>query len=265
MISTRLATPADHRHYARLFRELGVPEAPLDAERFAAEVLPRAIVAVDQGHVVGYATWRLYGATAHIPNVVTAPEARRRGVGQALMDGLREAVTAAGCDRWYLNVKRENAAAVRLYERSGMTVEQESINVRLPWARVADLPAPWETVTAFGPTADDDARIADALPLPIERVAAQRDRAGYVARALRDGDVVVGYATFAPSFPGAYPFCVARPDLARPLLEALRPHALPEHDFLYVTAEGDPLLATTLLDAGGAVLFELYRMGARLG
>ncbi|TNF36880.1 MAG: hypothetical protein EP329_04600 [Deltaproteobacteria bacterium] len=107
--------------------------------------------------------------------------------------------------------------------------------------------------------------MAARFGLPLERVTTQRTRVGYVPMALREGDDVVAFATFSPSHPGAYPFCVARPDLARPLLEALRPHADPNRaDFLYVTAEGDPALARTLLDAGATVLFELYRMGAPL-
>ena len=59
---------------------------------------------------------------------------------------------------------------------------------------------------------------------------------------------------------GAFPFAVARPSLARPLLEAIRGHALPEFDYVRLVAEDDAALVEALVAAGGEVLIELFHM-----
>ncbi|PKN54873.1 MAG: hypothetical protein CVU56_24240 [Deltaproteobacteria bacterium HGW-Deltaproteobacteria-14] len=265
MLTTRLATLADYADCARLFPELGVPDPVFTAEQFATRLLPRVVVAEADGRTVGYASWRLYGLTAHVVHVVADPAARRRGVGRALVGAVREHVADAGCSRWYLNVKRNNAVAIRLYQRAGMTVELESTSVQLPWAKVEELPRPAGPIGAFAPSPADDAAIAARFAIPVERVTAQRTRPGYVAAGVREGGVVAAFATFDPDYPGAYPFCATRPDLARPLLEALQPHALPDRgETLFVSVEGNAPLAGVLVDAGARVLFELYRMSAPL-
>lgn len=265
MLTTRLATLADYAACARLFPELGVPDTVFTAEQFAAQLLPRVVVAVADGRTVGYASWRLYGLTAHVVHVVADPAARGRGVGRALVDAVHEHVAAAGCSRWYLNVKRNNATAIRLYERAGMAVELESTSVELPWAKVEALPRPAGPIGTFAPSPIDDVAIATRFAIPVERVTAQRTRPGFVAVGVREGGVVAGFATFDPGYPGAYPFCAIRPDLAHPLLEALHPHARPDRgDTLFVSVEGNAPLAGALIDAGARVLFELYRMGAPL-
>lgn len=58
---------------------------------------------------------------------------------------------------------------------------------------------------------------------------------------------------FDPDFPGAFPFRVAAPTLARPLLEALRPHARPGVDAVGLVVEDDDALAALLVAAGATV------------
>jgi len=50
-------------------------------------------------------------------------EARRKGVGSALMDSAEERARAGRAARLSLDVSAENGGACRLYERRGMTVE----------------------------------------------------------------------------------------------------------------------------------------------
>ena len=264
MVPTRLATPADYAACARLFAELEVPDVVFSEAQFVAQILPRVVVAVAGERVIGYASWRLYGLTAHVVHVAVDPEARGRGAGRALMDAVRAHVVGAGCARWYLNVKRANGSAIRLYERAGMTTDIETASLRLRWDSVAALPAPGP-VEVFAPAPSDDAAIARRFELGAERVAFLRNRPGYVTAALREEGRIVGYAAFDPIYPGTYPFCAERPELARPLLAALRPHAREDRgDGVLVSVEGDALLAGALVAAGAEILFELYRMGASL-
>src|SRR5579883_2131386 len=120
----RSATEADYPVFARLFPELRVEDPLLTPDQFAARMLPGTVIAEEGRDPVGYGSFRTYGSTAHVVHVVVDPCARGRGVGRALMDGLRARVRALSCDRWYLNVKQDNTEALRLYERCGLAIEE---------------------------------------------------------------------------------------------------------------------------------------------
>src|SRR5262245_35991911 len=135
-LALRPGRPDDYPLFASLFTHLGVPEGPPAAARFEDVMLPRVLIATDGDEGVGYAFWQVYGELAHVVNVVVAEAARDRGVGRALMDGVREACRNEGCTRWYLNVKQDNLPAIALYRRCGMHPNGEMWSVRLPWSAV---------------------------------------------------------------------------------------------------------------------------------
>jgi GNAT superfamily N-acetyltransferase len=266
--TVRLATPSDYTAFARLFPELAIPDPLPTEEQFASDMIPGVVLLCEGEEVLGYSFWQVYGTTAHVVHVVVAPGARGRGAGERLMDAVRARVAAEGCARWYLNVKQDNTRAIRLYQRLGMLDQSKGVSTRVPWASVDALgAADAEGVEVFQPIASDDAAIGARFRIDAARIALLRARPGYVLAALREADArsegaIAGFAAFDPSFPGAYPFRVARKELARPLLEALRPHA--RHPDLVVVVEGDPELARALIAAGARVELELVQMGAAL-
>lgn len=261
---TRAATAADYPSFARLFPELRVPDPVPSAEHFAAHVLPHVLLLCDGAATLGYAHWRLYGRTAHVVNVVVDPSARGRGGGRVLLDAVRELVVRAGCTRWYLNVKRDNEPALRLYRACGLAVEHEAWALRLAWAQVDRLAGDGAAVP-LRPAPADDAAIAARFALDPERLALLRARPTTILTALREHDAWVAFTAFDPQFPGAYPFRVTRIGLARPLLDACRPHAaLDRFDFLRLTIEGDAALKDVLLAAGADLAFSLLQLGAPL-
>ncbi|MCA9519093.1 MAG: GNAT family N-acetyltransferase [Myxococcales bacterium] len=263
--AVRLAARGDYGACARLFLELRVPDPVFSTEIWETMMLPSVVVAEPEGggDVVGYALWRMYGDVAHVMHVAVAPEARGHGVGRALVEAVRAELSGVA-SRWYLNVKQDNAPAIRLYERVGFAVEVESTSFWMPWERLRELPL--EIGVGSRPaTADEDAGVAAALGLAEERVRFSRERPGYLCDVLVTGSgAILGFSAFDPSYNGAYPFAVARPALARALLDALRPHARPEHDGVNIAVEDDRALADTFRAAGARVNFELYRMGAAL-
>ncbi len=260
MWATRRATTGDHAAVRRLFAELGVPDPPPEADGFAEHWLPRVIVACDGEEVIGYAHWRIYGGTAHVVHVVAAPHTRGRGVGGALMDAVRAAVRAEGCTRWYLNVKRDNAPALRLYERHGMAIERELWAMEIAWAQVDSLAGDREAA-AYTPAPEEDAAIAERFALDRGRLASLRAN-GMKVLALREGGAPAAYAAFDPRFPGAAVFCAARVELARPLFEGCRTHAdLARFDFLRLVVDSDRALADALVAVGAKITFELLQMG----
>lgn len=108
----RRMTPADQEAVLELLRlcpEAGqwLPGRESPAEAFVAE---------QEGRIEGVAVWQdLPGGEAELLNLAVRPEARRRGVGRALLALL------AGRKVW-LEVRASNEAAIRFYESQGFRV-----------------------------------------------------------------------------------------------------------------------------------------------
>lgn len=79
----------------------------------------RYYVVLDEERVIGYAGLWLAPPDADVQTIAVAPDARRRGLGSALLDHLIEHARTSGCRRLHLEVRADNAAAVQLYEEYG--------------------------------------------------------------------------------------------------------------------------------------------------
>lgn len=62
--------------------------------------------------------WVIAGE-AELERILTAPWARRRGVGAALLTRFLQACAEGGAERVFLEVRADNAAAIALYGRHG--------------------------------------------------------------------------------------------------------------------------------------------------
>jgi GNAT superfamily N-acetyltransferase len=248
----RSATKADHGTYARLFRELDTDDAIRDEARFEREMMPTMVVADE----LGYAFYVLIGDSAHVSHIAVAPEARRRGVASALMKEVAERARRAGCKTWRLNVKVGNAPAIALYERLGLARAFESCALKIEWRVVPEGPNEGYRVEPH-----DDERVEWALGMLPGQLAQARAARRIPIAIERDGAIAA--ATFDPTFPGASVFR-APPELAVPLLRAMRVHALPEHDFAGVKIEDQPETLRVLLDLGAKVRFHMFRMAGAL-
>lgn len=259
----RPARPDDYPVYVRLHGELGVPDPVPTPDAFAETIVPRMWVACEPADtVVGYVTWRQYGPLAHVMHLAVDPVMRGKRIGEQLLLHARAAAKAAGCTRWYLNVKRDNTSALRLYERCGLKLELEAFLFVLAWDRVTRVEVHERLVDGSDV---DDAAIENLFDVPADRIASFRARGSFRLVTLRDdADAILGFAAFSPSFPGAATFCARRPDLAVPLLEAMRHHADPQFDFVRVTIEGDRPLADAIVALGGELSFEILRLSAEI-
>jgi ribosomal-protein-alanine N-acetyltransferase len=95
----------------RMFEEeLGRPHGRLDVARGEA------------GAVIGYVNYWIVVDEVHLLAVATHPDARRAGVGAALMERVMAAARAAGARLITLEVRAGNLPARRLYERFGFAV-----------------------------------------------------------------------------------------------------------------------------------------------
>lgn len=98
------------------------PWAPGSFEAELANPLGRGLVAVNgRGDVVGFALyWHVFDEF-HVMNVAVRPDARRGGVGRALVAEVLRRAAAAGGGAVHLEVRVSNEAAIRLYTAAGFT------------------------------------------------------------------------------------------------------------------------------------------------
>ncbi len=256
MTEIRFAAATDYPAIATLFRELGVDDPTPSAERWVRELAPGTLVFERDGGVIGYVRFYKLATAGHVANLVVAAEARGSGVGRALMTAAAARLREQGAAEWHLNVKADNAPAIHLYEGLGMTVEHRSTALRLAWADIGRMRGAPAVVSIADPSDDDD--LERAFGLLSGRLAMSRAHPGRVIVQLRDDACApAGVACFDPAFPGAYPFCVARPQLAVTLLEALRDHARPADTHVQIVVEDDDALADALIAAGAGVRMRL--------
>jgi GNAT superfamily N-acetyltransferase len=264
----RTATAADYDTVVRLIPELGSGDPIPERERWEAEMLPFTLFLERGDEVVAYAYVTPLRDVAYVRHVVVAPGARGQRVGGALMRAIARRSRSAGCTRWCLNVKPENVPAVRLYASFGMREAYTSTPMRLGWDVLARLPREEREVAARPFEPSEDAALEEAFGLPAGRIASLRGVGAWVFLRLvdpaRPEDDRLGVACFNPPFPGSFPFRVARPALAFPLISAIRSHALPEHDYTQVVVEGDPALKQALLEAGAEARYELLQMDGEI-
>ena len=70
---------------------------------------------------MGYCCWWEVVGECHVTNFAVAPDYRRRGVADFLLERILEDARAKGLLRATLEVRLGNAAAIALYEKWGFT------------------------------------------------------------------------------------------------------------------------------------------------
>lgn len=87
--------------------------------RFAAKCAEFFLVARRGRKMIGYSLAEINGPDAELVSIAVAPEQRRRGVGEALLQATLRRLRRAGCRICRLSVRTTNTAAIRLYEKHG--------------------------------------------------------------------------------------------------------------------------------------------------
>lgn len=264
----RPARADDYPAFARLFRELGVDDPTPSPETFLEDMAPSTWIFEQDGEVAGYLYFQRLADTGYVRHLALDPAARGRGHGRALLLALADHFRAAGCARWCLNVKPDNLPALRLYTGLGMREAYRAHALRFPWTLVDALPASELALGTCPIDPAEEAAIERAFGVPAGQLADTRARGGRVPLRLRDpaapDDLGLGFAMFAPNFPGAFPFRVAAPRHARALLQGMRTHARPDLPAVQIVAEGDPGLVALLQSHGAALALEICHLAGPL-
>lgn len=255
----RPAQPGDYAAVVRLLPLLGTDD-PIPSEASWREAwLPRTTVLEHEGQVVALGSARILGSWAHVVHVIVDTAHQGRGVGRQVMEALAARARAAGCTHWYLNVKRDNVPALRLYAAVGLGDPVPTAVFRLPRTLLDALPMPEEVPPLRQPSPEEDAALETVHGLIPGSLAAARER-GEVALGLGAGEA--GFAVFSPAFPGAWCFRARSPALVRPLAAACF-ERVPDAPAISVVVE-DPEVEALLRRSGAPLRMELYRLAGAI-
>ncbi len=251
----------DYEAFSTLYKDLGLDMPPPTRERWATEIVRSTLVAANGERVDGYVHVHALGSVGYVRQLVVREQVRGQGAGAQLMLHAAAALKVVGIREWHLNVKEDNAPAIRLYEKLGLRVEHRSTALRFPWARLAELPR--EDAMALPVAAEEDDVLERGLGMLSGQIAMARRRPGTVLRQLRAADYApVGFAAFDPAFPGARTFRVARPALAGTLLATLRHHT--RTGDLALVIDDHPALVDLLVTQGAIVKLQLVHYAGQL-
>ena len=142
--------PAVERDVPAISRILGETEAyyggdnvPADEQQIRAALfsaVPAASVLLAEldGEVLGLASvsrlWPAAGAdtSMYLKELFVAEAARRHGVGQQLLDAVKEAAVEAGCSRLEWTGDTDNPTALGFYKKLGVPINDGKVFYRLP-------------------------------------------------------------------------------------------------------------------------------------
>lgn len=72
--------------------------------------------------VVGYSLASCSNSAFHITNIAVNKECQREGIGTELMNRLEKIALDRGCTYAYLEVRTDNKAAIKMYQRLGYSI-----------------------------------------------------------------------------------------------------------------------------------------------
>lgn len=243
---------------------------PVDAECFPHEpIRPEAFpnllaadfwAAYDGGRVIGYCYMVRRPDMAWLSRMCVIAEYRQRGIASRMMQTAIDHAVQVGLPDMVLYVQSDNPPAIGLYGRFGFQVvesayqfvvaDPEQIFSRQSPNSIAAVP-----ITALEPACwpqfpREWANIAEMHKPPEQVVLLFQDPSGRNR----------GYCRFRPGFPGCFPFVLAQPLVnLLPVLQQLRPYALPGKE-AFVLTFSDDRLAEACQALGLKMNYQLYKM-----
>ena len=112
-------------HYSDYFYESLLAELP---EAFlVAEIGGKHVGYIMCKTEFGFSNFKKLGFVkkGHVVSIAVVEEHRKKGIGNALVEGSVNRVKLRKCDEFYLEVRCSNTEAVRLYEKQGFVIRQQ--------------------------------------------------------------------------------------------------------------------------------------------
>ncbi len=101
---------------------------PWSEDAFYGEIdnpLATYVVAAEEKHVLGFAGVHIISGEGYITNIAVSENARRRGIGQMMLEKLID-ICRSKCTFLTLEVRKSNIPAISLYEKLGF----ENLGIR---------------------------------------------------------------------------------------------------------------------------------------
>jgi GNAT superfamily N-acetyltransferase len=262
----RKAGPGDYDLFIEFLALLKLPpgEPVRGFEGWQRDLMPKTLFLEERSRPVGYAVIDPQKPTSYLRQLAVRQEEQRRGLATELMLRLAERAWKGGARSWCLNVVCRNDAAIALYRKMGMTPRYATAVFRLRPEQIARLQGPDRSVLVRTLLREEDAATEAAWNLNPGLLAEARMVERRLFFCLTDPaaahDKRIGMAIFDPAFPGAFPFRVAAPALARPLLERLWSLVPEGKSWLQLVVEDDTALATACRDADAEQILDLLHL-----
>lgn len=91
----------------------------------------RLYVLQEENHPLAFATITLEGTEAELDDIAILPKAEGKGLANCLLNNIFEDLKQAGISTLFLEVRRSNTRAIRLYEKNGFVSYRERKNYYL--------------------------------------------------------------------------------------------------------------------------------------
>ena len=234
-------------------------DEPFSAYDFQAYQLQGIWALYDGDLLVGFGVSMLGPDRVHIRRIAVHPDYRSKGLGSRLMAAMIDQAQNAGFERVTLNVRQDNPAAIRLYEKFRFLVFGESV----------------QFIATVGTTTDTDLNVM-AVPAYLQEVQhpsyldrlarlkeSQDPPKRYALVFLRKG-LLVGLTLFSPDFPGCRSFEVFTEvkDIQQ-LVNLLEPFTRPDKRTIRITTRDQAAIAL-FRDAGVRENYRLFEMSTEL-
>jgi len=118
-VAWRLLAPDDLAYVAALERQIHAAPWTLGNFRDALAAGYCAMVGEREGRIVAFGVLMLAPGEAQILNLSVVPDARRQGLGRALLRRLVDVAVRSGAEQCFLEVRVSNLAALELYAKEG--------------------------------------------------------------------------------------------------------------------------------------------------
>jgi ribosomal protein S18 acetylase RimI-like enzyme len=260
----RGARPEDYAGYVRLYREISLGEDPAEREEWDRALHRQSLFAVEDDGIVGFVRYELFDDFAYVHHLAVAPEARRQGIGLALMQRAAIEIRARGVRRWSLHVLEDNASARRLYASVGLQPAGRSTMLRIGFDALAAATPPEASLSVASLPPERDAEAEQTFRYSPGRLARSRQNPECRVTALFEADgTLLGMALHASRQAFAHPLSVTRAEHAIPLLAGLR-RWCPDST-LRVGVDDNPEVEAALTRAGASVMHRSLLLGGDIG
>ena len=238
------------------------PEEPLREQSFyeglsSVKTLSVVMIHKETKDFIGYYRIGVYGQLGHIYRIGVHPNFRQKGYGSILMEKSMYYLEKAGCNKFFLYVKKDNEAAIKLYKKHDFEIETESWQYLIPIKKLTDKPRGRCRHVEWGEIQLISLRFS-LNPYQIQHYFTRENQHVLIYENMGQQ---LGFCRFDPTFPGAMPFIIKDPNYFIDFVSILKPF-ITNNEFkeIKITFDGQENLVNKLNQEKFKINYNLLRM-----